>query len=472
MLVRLAPVVLMLLLTGCLEQAGGELVEVAPVPDTAAPDTIAAPDDVTTPEPDVDPAEDAETVTLPEIVEPPGCIAVNPSKVNFGGKKYGEQATVPLEVSSCGEAPLKIYDISLAEGSSPDFDLDLTPLDKVPSEDDPLVIPPGASVALNVIYIPDAENPINVDGSLVLDIGTIVLVSNAPESAKEIELSGAGVCTCCPTAILKCAEGDEVIPQTTLHLFGDESYGVHGSITKWEWEADQPAGSQSVFVPSPAYPNPTFTTNVAGVYTFYLTVWGLHGSPSCYPAEYEVVVLPCEPLHVELLWRTPEDPDETDTGPEAGTDLDLHFLHPYAAGPDLDGDGQPNGWFDIPWDCFWFNAHPNWGSYDPSINDDPGLDRDDTDGAGPENLNLDIPENLTYRVGVHYWSDHGYGASYATVRVYIYAQLVFEVTDVMLIDSDIWEVCTIEWPSGKVYLITDEFGGYKFVSDYHDPWFN
>ena len=39
-------------------------------------------------------------------------------------------------------------------------------------------------------------------------------------------------------------------------------------------------------------------------------------------------------------------------------------------------------------DCFWFNAHPNWGSFDPSVDDDPGLDRDDTDGAGPENLFL------------------------------------------------------------------------------------
>jgi len=23
-------------------------------------------------------------------------------------------------------------------------------------------------------------------------------------------------------------------------------------------------------------------------------------------------------------------------------------------------------------DCFWFNMPPNWGSYDPTINDDPG----------------------------------------------------------------------------------------------------
>jgi hypothetical protein len=399
------------------------------------------------------------------------CIAVNPSKVNFGGKKYGEQAVVPLEISACGDAPLEIHDIFVKEGSSPDFDIDITSLGTTPSAEYPVVVPIGASVTINVIFIPDAPNPTTEDGSLILDTGVLVVVNNSFEKEKEVEMSGAGVEIECPTAIVKCAEGDEVIPQTILHLFGDESYAANGTIQKWEWDVDQPAGSQSVFVPSYTFPNPTFETNVAGVYTFYLTVYDQTNTPSCFPAEYEVVVIPDEAIHIELLWHTPEDLDETDTGPEAGSDLDLHFLHPWAAGPDLDGDGAADGWFDIPFDCFWFNAHPNWGSYDPAINDDPGLDRDDTDGAGPENINLDIPENVLYRVGVHYWNDHGYGASYATVRVYIYAQLVFEVQDVMLIDSDMWEVCSVEWPSGKVQVITDDAGQYKITPDYHNPYF-
>ena len=399
------------------------------------------------------------------------CIAVNPSKVNFGGKKYGEQAVVPLEISACGDAPLEIHDIFVKEGSSPDFDFDLSTLDHVPTAEMPVIVPIGASATINVIFIPDAPNPTTEDGSLILDTGILVIVNNSFEKEKEVELSGAGVEIECPTSIVKCAEGDEVIPQTILHLFGDESYAANGTIQKWEWDVSQPAGSQSVFVPSYTFPNPTFETNVAGVYTFYLTVYDQTNTPSCFPSEYEVVVIPDEAIHIELLWHTPEDLDETDTGPEAGSDLDLHFLHPWAAGPDLDGDGAADGWFDIPFDCFWFNAHPNWGSYDPGINDDPGLDRDDTDGAGPENINLDIPENVLYRVGVHYWNDHGYGASYATVRVYIYAQLVFEVQDVMLVDSDMWEVCSVEWPSGKVQVITDDAGQYKITPAYHNPYF-
>ena len=282
---------------------------------------------------------------------------------------------------------------------------------------------------------------------------------------------GAEVGPECPTAIIKCDEGDEVIPQTVLHLYGDESYADGGEIVEWKWDVDQPAGSQSVFEPSYTFPNPTFETNVAGVYTFYLLVRDQFDTPSCFPANYEVVVIPDEAIHIELLWHTPEDPDETDKGPEAGSDVDLHFLHPWAAGPDIDEDGAPDGWFDIPFDCFWFNGHPNWGSYDPAVNDDPGLDRDDTDGAGPENINLDIPENVTYRVGVHYWNDHGYGAAYATVRVYLSAKLVFEVVDVMLVDSDMWEVATVEWPSGKVHVVTNEDGAYKITPQYQNPYF-
>ncbi len=185
-----------------------------------------------------------------------------------------------------------------------------------------------------------------------------------------------------------------------------------------------------------------------------------------------MVVVPDEAIHIELLWHTPGDPDETDEGSGVGSDLDLHFSHPWAGGPDLDGDGEPDGWFDQPFDCFWFNAHPNWGSFDPSIDDDPDLDLSDTDGAGPEIIGLNIPEDVVYKIGVHYWNDHGYGASNATVRVYIYGSLVFEVVDVQLFDLDMWEVCTVEWPSGLVNpVLSSGDGGYKITPSYQNPYF-
>ena len=90
---------------------------------------------------------------------------------------------------------------------------------------------------------------------------------------------------------------------------------------------------------------------------------------------------------------------------------------------------------------------------------------------------MNIPENTTYRVGVHYWSDHEYGPSYSTVRIYIYSNLVFEVTDVKMKNHDMWDVATIDWPSGKVTMVqvdSDNDGTpdtYKITPDYQNPFF-
>ena len=230
---------------------------------------------------------------------------------------------------------------------------------------------------------------------------------------------------------------------------------------------DQPIGSQSSFIPSDAFPNPTFEANVAGEYTFYLEVWDEKGKKSKFPWKMSVMVLPADSLHIELLWHTPADPDEMDEGPEAGADMDLHFALET-------GNGQPEPWFNQPFDVFWFNAHPNWGSMDPTVDDDPGLDRDDTDGAGPENLNLDAPANgATYRVGVHYWHDHDYGDSLATVRIYIYGALVAEFADVNLTHHDLWDVATIHWGENGVDIVASWEGPTNPVitPDYQNPFF-
>jgi hypothetical protein len=220
--------------------------------------------------------------------------------------------------------------------------------------------------------------------------------------------------------------------------------------------------------------NPTFSVDVAGTYEFQLTVWDNSGLESCVPWHTTVLVIPDEAIHVELLWHTPADSDETDQGPEAGSDLDLHLVHLNHAYAETkgDGNGPPDPWFVAPFDCFWFNAHPNWGLFDPSADDDPGLDLDDTDGAGPENVNLDFPERGTdYGIGVHYWKDHGFGTSYATLRIYIHANLVSEIENVKLEPSDLWNAATISWPDATVETVpgADE-KQFHITSNYMNPF--
>jgi len=383
------------------------------------------------------------------------CMAVTPRRVDFGAKLVGQLATTLVDITSCGDAPLEVTGVELTVDSSARLGLDLGtlpglgdqgPVDALRPEDPPVVIAPGATASFAVTYFPDAVSPLDDDGLPVRDVGVIVITSNAFLSELEVEVRGFGTDIPCPTAVIAIDEGFEVVPQTVLHLRGSPSFAVQGPIASWSWEVQQPVGSQSPFLPSATAANPTFEANVAGEYVFRLHVTDGEGLESCVPAEERVTVRPDQALHVSLTWRTPADPDETNNH---GSDLDLHFLHPNA----LTSGGTPGGWFDADgWDCYWFNREPtHWGTADPNVLDNPTLDRDDRNGVGPENINFDVPEaGLTYRVGVHYWDDKGYGTSFARVRVYLYGERVFELDDVALECRDMWEVATIDWPSGAV----------------------
>jgi hypothetical protein len=95
---------------------------------------------------------------------------------------------------------------------------------------------------------------------------------------------------------------------------------------------------------------------------------------------------------------------------------------------------------------------PDWGQ--PGPNDDPRLDIDDVNGWGPENINFSNPESRTYSVGVHYFSDNGFGQSFVTVRVYIRGELVQELRRKRMVDQQFWHVLDIAWPSAE--LITQD----------------
>jgi len=183
----------------------------------------------------------------------------------------------------------------------------------------------------------------------------------------------------------------------------------------------------------------------------------------------EVTVAPQADIHIELFWHTPGDGDETNEGPEAGSDLDLHLQHPFGHGYDLDGDGEPECWMDVDVNCFWFNLNPDWGQ--PGPENDPEMLLDDTDGAGPEVISFDNPEDMAYLVGVHYWNDHGFGDSWATVRVFVHGELAAQAEQVQLTDFDMWTAFRIDWPTGEVTLVTDNAGGYDIQAEFTDGYF-
>ena len=127
-------------------------------------------------------------------------------------------------------------------------------------------------------------------------------------------------------------------------------------------------------------------------------------------------------LHIRLTW-------DTDL-----TDVDLHLLAPNGQMWTCEGD------------CYFSNGQPNWGDPNAFV-DDPFLDLDDVDGHGPENINLEAPVPGTYRVLVHYWSDHGGDDPRATLEVLNFGQVVAQYGPTQLSNiDDTWEVVDITFP--------------------------
>ncbi|MSQ82060.1 MAG: hypothetical protein EXR77_03970 [Myxococcales bacterium] len=270
-------------------------------------------------------------------------------------------------------------------------------------------------------------------------------------------LTGKGVAKpqpVCPVAVLGCDLPAQTIPQSTCKLSWAKSYSPTGKkIKKGLFTLKGPNGLIAVVDPSTAVGESIMAFNAAGPYELCLDVWDEDNVQSCVPDCMKWLVIPTNALHIELVWDTPTDPDQNDSGPDTGADLDLHFANEFASTLDIDCDGSADPWFSNPWDTFWFNSAPNWGA--PSLQgDNPTLDLDDTDGAGPENLNMVAPEGtaaepMTYRLGVQYWDDHGFGASLATVKIYLYGTLVVKLQN-KLNPIDMWYVGKINWPSKAI----------------------
>lgn len=379
---------------------------------------------------------DDESRTIVELianVESP-CLKISPSRVDFGGKHVGQQGSQDLRLENCGTQIVKVHNVEIESDPIGAYDLNLPIL--------PLELPAGSYKTLTVFYSPTMVSLLDSSGAPIKDISNLKVSSNAFIPNYDVELTGYGVDGNCPTPVITVSQGDEVAPQALLNLSARNSTTSNGFINRWEWSVIQPQGSASIFIPTFSRQDVTFETNVVGEYIFRLKVWNSQGIESCSQAEKIVKVISDAAIRVELLWNTPGDRDQTDEGmysnfQSVGTDVDLHFVRPTSM-------YEFFGFFD----CHWLNPNPDWGSR--GLIHDPALDRDDTDGAGPENLNMKQPENLEYRIGVHYWDDWGYGLSYATIKIYIYGQLREQWANVPLSMYDLWDAFVISWPSQQI----------------------
>lgn len=248
-----------------------------------------------------------------------------------------------------------------------------------------------------------------------------------------------------PTAV--CPDGISTSPLTEVTLRGEAV--DDGVVVGWEWElVATPPGSSS---PPPSPPDAQvtmFMPDVAGEYTIRLTVVdddGMEGS-----CETTVAAIPGEGLRVELYWNPPDRSCDTYPGSDCDpTDVDLHLLHPEA--PSWFHSGAPS------LDCYFATCvgGTEWDEGRPE--DNPRLDLDDTEGFGPENINIDEPiPGHEYFVGVHYYFDDGRDTLAQTyIRIYcgmIDVDPVYEIGPIALaprgddpMGNDFWRVATVTW---------------------------
>ncbi len=367
------------------------------------------------------------------------CIDASVTDLDFGDVPVSQSATREVVLRNCAEdRNLTIASMRIAGDAS--FTLINAPQPRT-------ILEPGQEVIFVTQYSPRSE---------ATHRGRVEVYSNDPErSPLTIDLLGRGIpFNNCPQAVATAQierSGQsgillDAIPLDTILLSAEGSFDPENpdaDVLAYEWTmVEQPADSTTRLAPNPNVPNPTLFLDLAGRYVLELRVIDDEGLASCVSARVVIQATSDEDIHIQLVWDTPRDLNQSDSN---GTDLDLHLTH-------------PNGtWGDPQWDCHWITPEPNWGGPGPS--DDPSLDIDDTNGSGPENINLDNPENETYSVGVHYYSDNGFGSSDVTTRIFLGGVLIFDSGPTRMRDRQFWHVADVIWGEVRVEevgLILDE----------------
>lgn len=386
------------------------------------------------------------------------CLQLNhEDEINFGegGIGFANNKTIIIEnCSPSSDLAVSAIDVCTFVNDTDCTAEDLTfeiKEDSLPGDlpDGEVLIGPQDTASFVLTYTPE---------DLTVTNGELTVKSDDPaKSTLVVPVIGKGTDNQCPQAVAEAKLSDSTrwqtdlntIPLKTIEFRGTNSIDQDGSISRYEWNIVQkPTNSTARFTPSATVAEPQLFLDLAGDYIVELRVFDDKGTESCGDqALINIRATPDEDIHIQLVWDTPTDIDQTDAN---GTDLDLHFLHP---------NGQ---WNTPPYDVYWNNPNPSSGWGGPDISDNPSLDIDDTDGAGPENINLTDPESgITYAVGVYYYASEGLGPSYATVRIFIRGTQQFEWRDMyMPTDQSFWYVATITWPSTEIFSVNQVQQGF------------
>ncbi len=374
------------------------------------------------------------------------CVIVEPfTRLRFGSVVRGERVERPVMVTNCSETLEATVEI---EGFEGDSGFRLANANDLAGN--PRTIQAGESVLIPVEFRPQEVRSYN---------GQMTILSEDEINPEvQLALEGEGTPPACPEAIIYGVSNNDTAlaapqasmqgrPLETVGFDGSQSVAFGGaSIVEYQWSlVSRPDDTVVELSQSGNTVHNDLYLELSGSYEVELHVYDDEGTRSCEPARMRVDSVSGDAIHLQLVWDTPNDPSRTNN---SGADMDLHFLR------------EGGEWNSSPDDCYWLNMNPNWG--DPNNNDmNPRLDIDEIHGWGPENINLLIPENgTTYSVGAYYFSDHGYGESFSTVRIYIHGDLRLELKRRRMTNWQFWHVADIDWPSEELTIYDSITSGF------------
>ncbi len=409
--------------------------------------------------------------------------------LDFGNIPIGERVTQPIKLKNVPtEGTCKLPDLPNGEpdctpacvitiNTNPDaFNLGvgLTPADTgfsiVGGTSLPFKLSPSNDAC------PEQDDTLNLlrgELTLLLDFAgaqeesdhatTLVIESDAPNAeqiqipvsakVREAPVAVAKLRECTPETVGECTDLESVEPLMRVYLDGTESFDPNGgTIASYAWEViDYPPGSDVELFQISGQNTEFFSfwLPLAGPYKIKLTVTNDLGVPSAETETsiVEVTALPDSRLHVQIVWDSPT------------ADLDLHFVY-------ANQDSSRKEAYHAKWDCYWRSCRPTcedcedpirwFDTHEAFEGPNPRLDIDDTNGFGPENTNIDAPNDGQYHLYIHYYGI-GNGDvvedTNATIRIFGDGVLMAEFNRT-LAKNDLWAIAAINWSTDGTSVVT------------------
>lgn len=354
-------------------------------------------------------------------------LVANPNPVAFGDLPLGYRSFQSLQITNAGPVPADLVSASLATESSVNFRV-------AQGLGIPGTLQEGQTAAVAVTYGPDAEKQDRGEAEF--------WIQNAPEPFL-VPLMGGGIDQPCgdlcawPTAT--CPAAQTVNVNTQVILAGGGSDPAGDPLTCSWIVTNRPSGSR--VVPDQANNCVTpFTPDLVGDYDLELIVMDPMGNTaSC---TTQVHANPFGGLWVEMFW-------------DVNSDVDLHVVHPSAGSATADA----SYWTSL--DCYYGNRTPDWDVIG-NVNDDPSLDRDDTQFTGPENTRINVPvAGNSYGVSVHWWSAGSNTMTNVTTNVYCGGALLNHTVTQLTANRQMVNVGSVNYSAGNTCTWTSN--GYSWT---------